>query len=76
MDANILPPLVEVTDAPAGLVELKIRDCRGTRIGFCQVAASDVDDELIDGLVAWAQRHSHRISLVSASQPPTAQRVS
>lgn len=71
---DIVPPIVEVTDAPHGLVELKVRDCRGARIGFFQASDSDLDDELTDALLAWAQRHSHQgagLSIVrsSASAP-------
>lgn len=54
-----IAPVVEVADAPHGLVELKVRDSHGVRIGFCQVAADDLDDELVDALTAWQHRHTH-----------------
>lgn len=54
------PPLVEVSDAPAGLIEIKIRDSGGVRIGFFQASAPDLDTEMVDALKAWQARHSHR----------------
>ena len=54
------PPLVEVSDAPPGLIEIKIRDSKGARIGFFQVSAFDVDTEVVEALKAWQGRHSHR----------------
>jgi len=61
--------LVEVSDAPLGLVELKVRDSRGVRIGFMQVSQADLDDELVDALIDWQARHSHggRLSIIPAS---------
>lgn len=67
------PPVVEVTDAPRGLVELKIRDSRGTRIGFFQVASSDLDEELVSDLHAWQARHAHRqLSVIRGSSSSSA----
>lgn len=52
-------PVVEVADAARGLIELKVKDSRGARIGFFQIASSDMDDELLDALKDWQARHSH-----------------
>jgi hypothetical protein len=54
-----VPPLVEVADAPKDLVEIKIRDSEGLRIGFFQVRADDLDTEVVDALKAWQSRHAH-----------------
>jgi hypothetical protein len=54
-------PLVEVADPPDGLTEIKIRDARGTRIGFFQVSAADLDTEVVDALKAWQARHTHEL---------------
>ena len=54
------PPLVEVSDAPPGLIEIKIRDSKGARIGFFQASATDLDTEVVDALKAWQGRHPHR----------------
>lgn len=62
------PPLVEVADAPKGLVEIKVRDHWGTRIGFHQINADDLDAKLVDALKAWQGRHSH----CCVSRPPSA----
>lgn len=56
----MVAPLVEVSDAPPGLIEIKIRDSKGVRLGFFQVSATDLDTEVIDALKAWQVRHSHR----------------
>jgi hypothetical protein len=53
------PPLVEVSDAPPGLIEIKIRDSKGARIGFFQATAADLDTEMVDALKAWQGRHAH-----------------
>lgn len=55
------PALVEVSDAPMGLTEIKVKDSRGKRICFLQVAADDLDDELIADLYAFQGRHAHRV---------------
>ena len=69
----MMPPLVEVSDAPPGLIEIKIRDSKGARIGFFQVSASDVDTDVIEALKAWQGRHSHRsLTLL----PPSASEAS
>ena len=52
-------PVVQVTDAPSGLVEFKIRDSRGARIALIQVSAADLDDELMEALHDWQERHAH-----------------
>ena len=65
----MIPPLVEVSDAPPGLIEIKVRDAGGARIGFFQASAPDLDTEMVDALKAWQGRHSHRgLTLV----PPSA----
>lgn len=56
----MVSPLVEVSDAPPGLIEIKIRDSKGARIGFFQASATDLDTEVVDALKAWQGRHSHR----------------
>jgi hypothetical protein len=56
-------PIVEVSDAPRGWTEIKIRDSRGNRIGFFQASAADMDDELADAFRAWQARHAHEPSL-------------
>lgn len=53
------PPIVEVADSPAGLIEIKVRDAWGVRIGFLQAAANDLDDDLLTALKAWQARRSH-----------------
>ena len=69
----LTPPLVQVSDAPVGLIEIKIRDSNGARILFLQASASDLDAELVDALKAWQGRHSHRsLTLV----PPSVSLVS
>ena len=67
----MVPPLVEVSDAPAGLIEIKIRDANGARLGFFQASASDLDAEMVDALKAWQSRHSHR-SLTLVPDSPAA----
>ena len=67
------PPLVEVADAPEGLVEIKVRDYWGARIGFHQIKADDLDVELIEALKAWQGRHSHFAISLSPAVDPTAQ---
>lgn len=70
------PPLVEVADAPDGLIEIKVRDHWGARIGFHQIKADDLDVELVDALKAWQSRHSHcclslspEVALTSPPEP-------
>lgn len=59
LDRSLVHPIVEVADAPSGLTELKVRDSKGTRIGFFQVSARDLDDELMEALHDWQARHAH-----------------
>lgn len=61
--------LVEIADASDGLVEMKARDARGVRIGFFQVAESELDDQLIDDLLAWQARHSRQGAALSIVRP-------
>lgn len=56
---RLIPPVVEIADAARGLIELKVKDSRGARIGFFQIARSDLDDELMDALTSWQERHCH-----------------
>jgi hypothetical protein len=64
----MIPPLVEVADSPEGLIEIKVRDYWGVRIGFHQIRADDLDVELVNALKAWQARHSHCcISLTPAA---------
>lgn len=56
-------PLVEVADAPSGLLEIKVRDSRGNRIGFFQVSDTDLDTEVVDALKAWQSRHAHDVPI-------------
>jgi hypothetical protein len=55
-------PLVEVANPPEGLTEIKIRDARGTRIGFFQLATADLDREVVNALKAWQARHAHELT--------------
>lgn len=55
----MVPPLVEVADSPEGLIEIKVRDAWGARIGLLQASADDLDEELVTALKAWQGRHSH-----------------
>lgn len=55
----MVPPLVEVADAPEGIIEIKVRDHWGARIGLYQISADDLDKELVDALKAWQARHTH-----------------
>lgn len=67
-------PLVEVADAPEGLVEIKVRDYWGLRIGFHQIRADDLDAKLIEDLKSWQARHAHCVvSLVPGADliPPS-----
>ena len=71
------PPLVEVADAPEGIIEIKVRDHWGARIGFYQISADDLDTELVDALKAWQARHTHclisrspAVDLTSPPEPP------
>lgn len=67
---RLIPPVVEIADAARGLIELKVKDSRGARIGFFQIAASDMDDELMEDLQDWQQRHCHEggsLSIIRAS---------
>ena len=59
LDRPIVHPIVEVSDAPFGLLELKVRDSAGDRIGFLQISAENFDDELKEDLLAWQSRHAH-----------------
>lgn len=52
-------PVVQVSDAPSGLLEIKVRDSQGNRMGFFQIAAAEVDDQLLEDLHDWQARHSH-----------------
>ena len=52
-------PVVKVADAPSPLLEFKIRDSRGARIMFLQVSSADMDDELMEALHDWQERHNH-----------------
>ena len=54
-------PVVHTLDPPSGLHELKVRDSEGNRIGFFQISASEMDDELLEALHDWQGRHSHPI---------------
>jgi hypothetical protein len=58
-DRSDRPPLVEVSDAPEGLIEIKVRDHWGARIGFFQATVPDLDTEVVDALKAWQARHAH-----------------
>lgn len=69
VNMDIVPPLVEIADAPDGLVEMKAKDSLGHRIGFFQVSASDLDDELVDALLSWQSRHSHSGTSLSIIRP-------
>lgn len=61
-------PVVKVIDAPEGLVEFKIKDSRGARIMFLQATAVDLDDELMEALHDWQERHAHEgLHLMPAS---------
>jgi hypothetical protein len=57
------PPLVETADPPEGLLEIKIRDSRGNRIGLFQVDAAYIDNQITNALKAWEARHSGSASL-------------
>jgi len=37
--------------------ELKVRDAKGNRIGFFQIATLEVDDQLLEDLHDWQARH-------------------
>lgn len=52
-------PVVKVIDSPEGLAEFKIRDSRGARIMLLQVNSADLDDELMEALHDWQERHAH-----------------
>lgn len=52
-------PVVKVTDTPPGLTEFRIRDSRGVRLGYFQLATTALDDELIEALHDWQERHAH-----------------
>lgn len=54
---RLIPPVVEVSDAPRGLTEIKVKDSNGARIGFCQIDSSCMDDELKADLKRWQARH-------------------
>ena len=64
---SVMPPIVEVADSPDGLMELKIRDSRGNRIGFFQMAADCLDDELEEALRDWQARHANAGANLSIS---------
>ena len=61
LERSLAQPLVEVSDAPYGLTEIKIRDAEGLRIGFFQASISDLDTEVVDALKAWQSRHTHEL---------------
>jgi hypothetical protein len=63
LERPLAQPLVEVADPPSGLTEIKIRDARGTRIGFFQASAPDLDTEVVDALKAWQARHAHELPI-------------
>lgn len=52
-------PVVRITDAPKGLIEFRIRDSKGARIALLQLSADDMDDELMEALHDWQERHAH-----------------
>ena len=54
----MIPPVVEVADAPEGLKEFKVRDSRGVRIGFFQIESGCLDDELMEDIHDWQARHA------------------
>lgn len=67
---RLIPPTVfEVSDPPQGLTEIKVKDSRGTRIGFFQIAASEVDAELVAALTDWQQRHCREGGSLSIMRP-------
>lgn len=55
------PPVVTVDDAPEGLVELKVRDAHDHRIGYLQIDADAMDEELMGDLKRWQLRHAHAV---------------
>lgn len=61
----VVHPLVSITDAPAGLQELKVKDSQGKRIGFFQVTASEMDDQLLEDLHDRQARHAHAAANLS-----------
>lgn len=64
-----IAPLVEIADAHDGIIEMKARNALGTRIGFFQVAAADMDAQLVDDLLAWQARHSKQGASLSIVRP-------
>jgi hypothetical protein len=54
-----IEPIVETRDPARGLLELKVRDASGARIGFFQVSEGELDDELVNALRDWQARHAH-----------------
>ena len=66
-------PVVKVIDATEGQTEFKIRDSRGARIMFLQVSSADLDDELMEALHDWQERHAHEVLHL---MPPSASAAS
>lgn len=62
---RLISSVVEISDAPRGLTEIKIKDSNGHRIGFFQVSTGDLDDELTEALISWQTRHTHEGGSVS-----------
>jgi hypothetical protein len=60
-------PIVSVTDAPSGLHELRVRDSQGNRIGFFQIAAIAVDEQLLEDLHDWRARHAGVVTSLNLS---------
>lgn len=52
-------PVVQIPDSPFGLLEFKIKDSKGKRLALLQVLAVDMDDELMEALHDWQERHAH-----------------
>lgn len=51
-------PVVRAIDSPEGLVEYKVRNANGVRIGFFQISASAMDDTLLEAMHDWQARHA------------------
>lgn len=52
------PPVTTVGDAPEGMVELKVKNAMGRRIGLHQIDAECMDDELMVAIKSWQLRHA------------------
>jgi hypothetical protein len=63
LDRPIVHPLAEVRDPASGLYEMIARDSQGNRIGFLQISAPDMDNELVDALRDWQARHAHELPI-------------